>query len=320
MYNTTMNREPNIREVRQACRQMVRELGLVGPRHPSMPCTPTGGHIILELHGNGSLRLPELADLLRLDRTTVCRALASLRKRKLASETVDPEDRRVKWFRLTKAGESLATQLHAHADNQVGAALGLLTQAEREQLVKSVYRYCEALRKTRRAAECEICLISRRDNAPMLNVLRQIRIEFGALPSGFPVEEPGESDLFRLYSRRDSRYFVAFARAEVVGGAGVAPLQGGRKGYCELQRMYLLPAARGLGIGRQLFVACINAAQEMGYSHCYLETVQGMHDAIRLYKRFGFRRLSSPLGATGHTHTDQWFILNLKRTDLTPGD
>ena len=40
--------------------------------------------------------------------------------------------------------------------------------------------------------------------------------------------------------------------------------------------MYLLPAARGHGIGRRLLEMCVDAARGLGYRTCYLETLAQM--------------------------------------------
>lgn len=56
-----------------------------------------------------------------------------------------------------------------------------------------------------------------------------------------------------------SAYFVAIDDRRIVGGGGVAPLQGGPHDVCELKKLYLLPEARGRGIGQALLTRCLNA-------------------------------------------------------------
>jgi putative acetyltransferase len=75
--------------------------------------------------------------------------------------------------------------------------------------------------------------------------------------------------------------------------------------------MYFLPAARGLGAGKALLGRCIEEARGRGYGRMYLETLTGMEAAQRLYERFGFTRLTAPLGATGHFGCDRWYGLEL---------
>ena len=98
---------------------------------------------------------------------------------------------------------------------------------------------------------------------------------------------------------------------KVVGGGGVAPLVGGDDDICELRKMYFLKSARGLGIGSEMLRRCLDAARSHGFRWCYLETLAGMNDAIRLYERHGFHRIGAPRGRTGHCGCDTWYLREL---------
>ena len=56
---------------------------------------------------------------------------------------------------------------------------------------------------------------------------------------------------------------------------------------------------------------CLQAARELGFKRCYLETLTGMDAAQALYAKFGFQRLHAPMGATGHHGCNRFFILDL---------
>src|SRR5258707_4018227 len=57
---------------------------------------------------------------------------------------------------------------------------------------------------------------------------------------------------------------------------------------CEMKRLYVRPAARGLGVGRALVAAIIRSAEELGFTQMKLDTLPAMDEALALYKRFGF--------------------------------
>ena len=98
------------------------------------------------------------------------------------------------------------------------------------------------------------------------------------------------------YARPRAVYFVVSDGDRVLGGGGIAPLERGDAATCELRKMYFLPEARGRGAGAAMLERCLDAARELGYATCYLETLARMDAARKLYARFGFRPLCAPMG------------------------
>jgi putative acetyltransferase len=81
--------------------------------------------------------------------------------------------------------------------------------------------------------------------------------------------------------------------------------------YCELRKMYFLPAARGRGVGATLLRRLLAEAAASGFARCYLETLASMTRARALYEAAGFRAIAAPLGATGHFGCDRWYLRDL---------
>jgi ribosomal protein S18 acetylase RimI-like enzyme len=60
-------------------------------------------------------------------------------------------------------------------------------------------------------------------------------------------------------------------------------------GIAEVKRLYVVPEARGCGIGRMLLSRIIDDAQEKGYERIRLDSHrQSMTTAIAMYRSLGF--------------------------------
>ena len=153
--------------------------------------------------------------------------------------------------------------------------------------------------------------ITAADDAAMAAIIRGVMPEFGATGDGFAINDPEVDWMHRAYSQPRCAYFVVEREGRVVGGAGVAPLEGGDPGVCELRKMYFLPEARGIGAGAAMMARCLQAARELGFGQCYLETLTGMDSAMKLYERSGFRRISCSMGHTGHGGCNTFYLLEL---------
>ena len=153
--------------------------------------------------------------------------------------------------------------------------------------------------------------IEPRDDVAVASIIRTVMPEFGADGPGFAIHDPEVDHMSQAYARPGCAYFVVEREGVVIGGAGVAPLDGGEPDVCELRKMYFLPQARGIGAGTAMMQRCLDAARAHGFRRCYLETLTGMDAAQALYLRSGFVPICAPLGGTGHHGCDRWFIREL---------
>lgn len=154
--------------------------------------------------------------------------------------------------------------------------------------------------------------ITPHDDSRMAFIIRSVMPEFGAEGDGFAINDPEVDWMSRAYNAPRSAYFVVELEGQVLGGGGIAPLEGATNPrICELRKMYFMPALRGQGAGQALLDQCLAKAREFGFELCYLETLSGMDRAMSLYHAAGFRSVDKPMGNTGHGGCDRYFSKSL---------
>lgn len=153
--------------------------------------------------------------------------------------------------------------------------------------------------------------IEPKDNFKIAAAIREVLIEFGVPKVGTAYADKILDTLFEEYNYQNSVYFVIEKNNKIYGGAGIKQLKNYEGSTCELQKMYFLPEARGVGLGQKLMHLCLTKASEFGFTHCYLETLPYMESARKLYRKTGFTDLNAPLGDTGHYSCNLWMLKKL---------
>jgi carbonic anhydrase len=89
------------------------------------------------------------------------------------------------------------------------------------------------------------------------------------------------------YAAADGRLFYAERDGRPAGCVGIRPFSAG---LCEMKRLYVEPSQRGFGVGRDLTLAAIKAAKEIGYRKLLLDTLPAMRVAVKLYREWVSRK------------------------------
>ena len=153
--------------------------------------------------------------------------------------------------------------------------------------------------------------VIRSDNPHLAIVIRRVLKEMKVPLKGTAYADRELDNMYQAYSIPRSIYFVVQFNDQILGGAGIMPLNKGAENICELQKMYLDPKARGKGVGTNLLELCLSFARENNFSLCYLETMPYMLDAQELYKKNGFIYINNPMGDTGHYSCPVWMTKEL---------
>ncbi len=154
----------------------------------------------------------------------------------------------------------------------------------------------------------QIEIIQKEHDTAIAQIIQTVGAEFGAVGDGFGPSDAEVLSMSQYYKAEDKRlYLIATIDNKVVGGCGIAGFTQGNS-IAELRKLFLLPKARGLGIGQDLTEQCLAFAQQQGFQGCYLDTLSSMHVAISLYKKLGFKPLSKPLEGGVHSGCNVWML------------
>jgi len=153
--------------------------------------------------------------------------------------------------------------------------------------------------------------IEQKDNPKIAIAIRSVLIELGVPKVGTAYEDTALDCMTETYDQPRKAYFILEKGDDIIGGAGISPLDNYKGNVCELQKMYFMPEARGKGLGTQMMKKCLDFAKHAGFDQCYLETMPYMDDARKLYKKVGFEFIDQPMGDTGHYSCSVWMLKDL---------
>lgn len=125
-------------------------------------------------------------------------------------------------------------------------------------------------------------------------------------PGGFDLERTVAARPEELQAPHGS-FLVARVDDRPVGCGAVRKLD---ETTGEIKRMWVDPAARGQGVGRQLLSALEGAAVELGCETVYLDTSAHLSEAIALYRSFGYEEIPA---YNDNEYAALWFEKRLAR-------
>lgn len=133
------------------------------------------------------------------------------------------------------------------------------------------------------------------DTAQRLTATRHLFQEYAnslAAPDCFTGFEEELDALPWDYAGPRGQLLVAMDGEQLLACCALRPLDSvDYSNACEIRRLYVRPAYRGLGLGRRLTEAQMDFARMQGYSCMLLDTLSDMEAARALYEDLGFEEI-----------------------------
>jgi DNA-binding MarR family transcriptional regulator/GNAT superfamily N-acetyltransferase len=288
-----------IEQVRAASRQLVRELGFMQTSLAGTDLPPSAVHALIEIEARTGITAGELADRLRLEKSSVSRMLRKLIESGEVHEESGARDGRTKPLVLSDRGRSLVHSIHGFARAQVAEALARLAPPERDTVLEGLRLYAGALAAGKgtqdtaaEASPSAATCIESGYRIGLIARLTEMHARYYARAAGFGAafEAVVARDLAEFAGRlaRPCNAIWAATLGEHIGGGVAIDGEDLAPGIAHLRWFIVDDGLRGGGLGRRLLRAALDFADAQGFVETHLWTFRGLEAARHLYEAHGF--------------------------------
>ncbi|MEU6819700.1 helix-turn-helix domain-containing GNAT family N-acetyltransferase [Streptomyces atriruber] len=291
-----------IDQVRHFNRTVTERVGVLHDRYLGRD-RPIGEARLLWEIGEQGQDVRGLRERLGLDSGYVSRLLRALEADGLVVVEPHPGDRRVRTVRLTGTGRAERDLLDERSDDLAGSLLEPLNAGQRARLVAAMAEVDRLL------TAGTVTLDAVDPDHP--DARRCLRSYFTELQERFDTGfDPAQSLLPDAGGLRppDGLFLVARSQGEPIGCAGLKLPPGSA---AEIKRMWVAPAARGLGLGRRFLTELEELAARDGRVLLRLDTNKALDAAIGLYHSCGFREVPA---FNDEPYAHHWFEKRIERS------
>jgi DNA-binding MarR family transcriptional regulator/GNAT superfamily N-acetyltransferase len=221
-----------------------------------------------------------LRSRLGLDSGYLSRLLRSLEAAGLVEVVASASDRRIRVARLTAAGRAERAVLDERSDDLARSLLAPLNDRQRERLIAAM----GDVERLLTAASVEIAPVDPEHPDARYCLAEYVAELNRRSDRGFD-PSVGATALPHEVRPPAGEFFVAYLHGEAIGCGAVkhhadAP--------AEIKRMWIAPAARGLGLGRRLLEHLEACALAGGARVAHIETSAVLAEALALYRSAGW--------------------------------
>jgi DNA-binding MarR family transcriptional regulator/GNAT superfamily N-acetyltransferase len=283
-----------IADVRRFNRVVTQRVGALDEQFLERDRALGQSRLLWEIGADGS-DTRSLRSRLDLDSGYLSRLLRSLERSGLVVTEPHPRDARVRAVHLTPAGLAEREQLDRLSDEFAVGLLAPLSENQRRRLVAAMREVERLLTATR----VKVDPVDPEDDRAR-RCLRAYAAELDdRFPTGF---DPGRSISASPDELRPPAGVLLLATLDGQPvGCGAVKFHPGAAS--EVKRMWVAPAARGLGLGRRLLTALEQQAMRSN-PVVRLETNAALGEALRLYRSAGYVEVPP---FSDEAYADHWF-------------
>ncbi len=272
----------DINRVRQFNRATAVEIGALEESFLSRG-RPLGSARVLNAIGHGMQNVADIRKTLKLDTGLLSRLLRGLEGEGLIETHPHPADKRGRIAVLTPAGQTEFALYEELSDQRATQILARHKNAQRlldamDILALAFAKDSIEIIEADPTSEASVyCMTSYAQE-----VSQRMNLEFDLAKSGAP-------DLDAGMKRPKGVFFLAMLETRPLGCVGI---KGDGSSTGEVKRLWTLPAARGLGLAKNLMAAAEDAALELGMTHLRLDTNRAaLPEAAAMYQKAGWTEI-----------------------------
>jgi DNA-binding MarR family transcriptional regulator len=217
---------------------------------------------------------------LGLDSGYLSRLLRSLEAAGLVAVTTSETDRRTRVAHLTPAGRAERDTLDERSDQHARSMLSPLSSKQRARLVAAMGEVERLLT----SASVEIKSVDPEHRDARYCLAEYVAELNNRSDRGFD-PSVGATALPHEVRPPAGEFFVVYLHGEPIGCGAVKHHRGEPT---EIKRMWISPAARGLGLGRRLLEHLEACARASGARAAHIETSAVLSEALALYRSTGW--------------------------------
>jgi DNA-binding MarR family transcriptional regulator/GNAT superfamily N-acetyltransferase len=286
--------DQEVAQVRSFNRLVTQTIGLLHNQYLGRDRPLAESRLLFEIGEDGA-EVGELRARLDLDSGYLSRLLRSLESQGLSTTETAPHDRRTRRARLTSAGATELMTLNWRSDRLARSILAHLNEGQRKRLADAMAEVERLL-----SASAVRIDVDRPDSRDAQYCLGHYFDELShRFEGGFDPAKSLAPTLDEFAPPRGT-FLVARLHGQPIGCGGFKPVAD----YAYIKRMWIAPAARGLGLGRRLLRELEDHAQDIGYRKIRLETEKALTEAQHLYRSSGYREIP-PFNDERYAH--HWF-------------